>query len=121
MTAISAFEMYEFHTTQQGTKIHPGQNLNLDYSLTQAFQLPAGLRLQVGLAGYGQWQTTDKTGPSITPVQATSHYGVNALGFASNMILPARKVSLGVKFFREFSGRSTFQGYTLQISGALTL
>jgi hypothetical protein len=120
MTAISAFEMYEFHTTQQGTNIHPGQNLNLDYSLTQAFQLSAGLRLQVGLAGYGQWQTTDKTGPNITPEQATSHYVVNALGFASNVMLPARKVSLGVKYFREFANRSTYQGYSLQISGAIS-
>jgi hypothetical protein len=120
MTAISAFEMYEFHTTQQGTNIHPGQNLNLDYSLTQAFQLSAGLRLQVGLAGYGQWQTTDKTGPNITPEQATSHYVVNALGFASNVMLPARKASLGVKYFREFANRSTYQGYSLQISGAIS-
>ena len=33
-TSISAFQMYEFHTTQQGTDIHPGQNLDLDYSVT---------------------------------------------------------------------------------------
>ena len=30
-TAISSFQMYEFHGTQQGTEIHPGQNLDLDY------------------------------------------------------------------------------------------
>jgi hypothetical protein len=29
-------------------------------------------------------------------------------------------VSLGVKYFKEFSNRSTFQGYTLQIAGAVT-
>ena len=34
-TAVSAFQMYEFHTTQKGTGIHPGQNLDLDYSVTQ--------------------------------------------------------------------------------------
>jgi hypothetical protein len=45
---------------------------------------------------------------------------VNALGFTSNVSLPARKVGLGLKYFKEFSSRSTFQGYTLQISGALT-
>src|SRR4029077_980337 len=33
-TALSAFQMYEFHGTQQGTMVHPGQTLNLDYSLT---------------------------------------------------------------------------------------
>ncbi len=63
-TALSAFEMYEFHGTQQGTMIHPGQTVNLDYSLTQAFPLQGNLRLQLGLVGYGQWQTTDKHGPT---------------------------------------------------------
>ena len=120
-TAVSAFQMHEFHTTQQGTYIHPGQNFDLDYSLTQAFSLREDFRLQLGLVGYGQWQTTDKSGPTITPAQAAAHYKVNSLGFAANVILPARKVSLGVKFFREFENRSTFQGYSLQISGSITL
>jgi hypothetical protein len=119
-TALSAFEMYEFHTAQQGTHIHPGQNLDLDYSVTHAFPLQKELRLQLGLVGYGQWQTTDKRGPGITPAQAEAHYRVNALGFAANVIMPARKVSLGVKYFREFENRSTYQGYSLQISGAIS-
>jgi len=54
--------MYEFHGTQQGTNIHPGQTFDLDYSVTQTFPLEQDLRLQLGLAGYGQWQTTDKNG-----------------------------------------------------------
>jgi hypothetical protein len=96
-TALSAFEMYEFHGTQEGT-----------------------LRLQLGLVGYGQWQTTDKQGPAVTPKQATAHYKVNALGFAANAILPERKVSMGLKYYHEFECRSTYQGYTLQISAAVT-
>jgi hypothetical protein len=119
-TALSAFEMYEFHGTQRGTMIHPGQTVNLDYSLTQAFPLRGNLRLQLGLVGYGQWQTTDKYGPTITPEQAGAHYKVNGLGFAANAIFPGRKASVGVKYFHEFACRSTYQGYTLQISGAIT-
>src|SRR6476620_5620628 len=30
-TALSAFQMYEFHGTQKGTMVHPGQTFNLDY------------------------------------------------------------------------------------------
>lgn len=119
-TALSAFQMYEFHGTQQGTMIHPGQTFNLDYSLTQTFPLQQSLRLQLGLVGYGQWQTTDKHGPTITPEQAMAHYKVNALGLAANMMLPERRVSVGVKYFHEFECRSTFQGYTVQIFGAIT-
>jgi len=119
-TALSAFQMYEFHTEQQGTAVHPGQTINLDYSLTQSFQLRQSLRLQVGLAGYGEWQTTDKNGPGITPEQAAAHYKVNSLGFAVNAIFPDRKASIGIKYFHEFNCKSTYQGYTLQISGAIT-
>jgi hypothetical protein len=119
-TALSAFQMYEFHGTQQGTMIHRGRTFNLDYSLAQAFPLQGNVRLQLGLVGYGQWQTTDKRGLTITPEQASAHYKANVLGFAANMLLPERKVSVGVKYFREIECRSTFQGYTRQISGAVT-
>jgi hypothetical protein len=119
-TALSAFHMYEFHTTQEGTDIHPGQTANIDYSLTRTITIQGNSQLQLGLIGYGQWQTTDKTGPTVTVEQSSSHYKVNALGFASNLALPDRKLSLGLKFFKEFSNRSTFQGSTLHISGAVT-
>jgi hypothetical protein len=56
----------------------------------------------------------------MTSAQAAALYKVNALGFSANIILPARKVSLGMKYFREFENRSTFQGYSLQISGSIS-
>ncbi len=119
-TAVSAFEMYEFHTVQEGTDIHPGETLDLDYSVTRVFPVSRDLRLQIGLVGYEQWQTTNKTGPTITPAQEAAHYRVNSLGFASNISLPARKVSLGFKYFHEFSNKATFQGYSVQISGVVS-
>ena len=119
-TTLSAFHMYEFHTVQEGTGIHPGQTADIDYSLTRTVRINDEAQLQLGVIGYGQWQTTDKTGPTITTTQGSAHYQVNALGFASNVVLPARSVSLGLKYFKEFSNRSTFEGYTLQIAGAVT-
>lgn len=118
-TAFSAFQMYEWHTNQKGTGVRPGQTFNLDYSLTQMIPLRDSVRLQVGLVGYEQRQTTAKGGPTVTPEQATTRYEVNALGFASNVVLPEQKLSFGVKYFREFANRSTFQGYSLQISGSI--
>ncbi len=114
-TAISAFEMYEFHGTQEGTSIQPGQTFNLDYSVTRMIPL-RDMRLQVGVVGYGQWQTSDKTGPALTPEEAENRYRVNALGFTISLSLPTRKAGVGLKYFREFSNRSTFEGYSLQIS-----
>jgi hypothetical protein len=117
-TTLSAFEMYEFHSTQSGTQIRPGETFDLDYSLMQAFKFPDS-RLQAGLVGYGAWQTTAKRGPDITPAQEGQRYRVNALGVGLNYVLPARKVTLSFKYFDEFSNQWTYQGYSLQISAGV--
>ncbi len=117
-TTLSAFVMYEFHGTQSGTHIHPGETIDLDYALMRAFRFPDS-RLQVGLVGYGAWQTTAKTGPGITSAQQAQRYRVNALGAGLNFVLPARMVTLGFKYFDEFSNQWTYQGYSLQISAGI--
>jgi hypothetical protein len=111
--------MYEFHTPQKGSNIHPGQTFDLDYSIMHAFSPQKSVSLQIGFAGYGQWQTTDRTVPGTS--EMTEHYKVNAVGLAVNAMVPEGKASIGMKYFREFDCRSTFQGYTLQISGAIKL
>jgi hypothetical protein len=55
----------------------------------------------------------------VTPAEADARYRVNALGAAAAVLLPGRKVSLGAKYLKEFSNRSTFQGYSVQISGSV--
>jgi hypothetical protein len=119
-TLVSAFQMYEVHTTQEDTGIHPGQTFDLDYSVMRA--LPFGDKpwLQVGLVGYNARQTTAKRGPGVTAEQAAARYKVNAVGFASSVNLP-RKINLGFKYFQEFANRSTFQGHSIQISGSIKL
>jgi hypothetical protein len=119
-TAISAFEMYEFHGAQEGTDVRPGETFNLDYSVTHTIGLTTDTQLQVGVVGYEQRQTSGKSGPAVTPDQASARYVINAFGFAANINLPSRKTSLGLKYFDEFANRSTFQGYSLQISGSVT-
>lgn len=122
-TQLSAYQQYEIHTTQRDTNVHPGQTFNLDYSLTHMVPLQKNMHslLQFGLVGYEQIQTTDKSGPGINPTIASqTHYKVNALGGAGNIILPVRKTSLGIKLLKEFSNKSTVEGYSLQISGAIT-
>jgi hypothetical protein len=75
--------------------------------------------LQVGVVGYGQWQTSNNSGPGVDP-QHPGHYRVNGIGGAANVILPVRKVSVGFKLLKEFSNSYTVQGYSLQITGGIT-
>jgi hypothetical protein len=85
-TAVSAFQMYEIHTTQEGTQINPGQAWNLDYSVTHVLSVQQDLQLQIGMIGHEQRQTTDKTGPGVTASVASTRYKINAIGFASSVI-----------------------------------
>jgi hypothetical protein len=116
---LSTFEMYEFHTTQEGTGIHPGDTFDLDHSLLWALPLTGAFRAQIGLAGYEARQTTAKTGPGLAPALSDERYAVNALGFAATGVVPKHKVSMALKLFKEFANRSTFQGYSVQVLGAI--
>jgi hypothetical protein len=120
-TTLSAFAMYEFHGAQSGTHIRPGETFDLDYSLMRSFTLTYSRRLQVGLVGYGAWQTTATTGPDITPAQESQRYRVNAVGVGVNFVVPERKVTLSFKYFDEFSNQWTYQGYSIQISAGIGL
>jgi hypothetical protein len=71
--------MYEFHTVQEGTGVHPGETFNLDYSLLYSLARTRRFQLQAGLAGYEQRQTTAKTGPGISLAVSEERYAVNGL------------------------------------------
>ena len=116
--SLSTFEMYEFHTTQEGTGTHPGETFDLDYSLTHPFSLGA-TQLQIGAVGYLQRQTSASTGPAVTAEESSERYAVNAVGFSSTLAIPNRRLNLGFRFFEEFANRATFQGYSVQISGSI--
>jgi len=117
---FSAFQMYEFHTTQEGTRVHPGQTLDLDYSLMGSVFRTPRLAFQIGVTGYEARQTTAKVGPDITLQLSKERYAVNALGLALVAAFPKRKASLGFRYFQEFADRATFQGYSAQVFGAVS-
>ena len=118
---FSAFQLYEWHTAQEGTSTQPGDTFDLDYSLIRTFALDRGpTRLQLGLAGYHQRQTTARTGPSVTDEQSRERYAINAIGFASNVIFPQQRWSVGFRFFDEFANRASYEGHSFQLSGSVS-
>ncbi len=116
---LSAFQMYEFHGVQEGTGINPGETFDLDYSMMGSLLRTNSFQLQAGLVGYEQRQTTATKGPGISETASMDRYAVNALGFAVNSAFPKHKASVGLKYFKEFADRSTFQGYSVQFSGSI--
>src|SRR6185503_8061984 len=77
--SLSAFQMYEFHTVQEGAGVHPGETFDLDYSLMYSPARTRRFQLQGGLAGYQQRQTTAKTGLGISVAASEERYAINAL------------------------------------------
>jgi hypothetical protein len=120
-TQASIFSAYAWNTTQRGTVVHPGQNESVDYSLTQTISLAKGDKwpLQVGAAGYGQWQTTKATGQS--PSREEFRYRVNGAGITLNLTAPFKGLQFGTSAMSEYGARSTFQGHTIVFSAGFTL
>jgi hypothetical protein len=77
------------------------------------------VRLQVGLIGYEQRQTTVRFGTGVNPEASRERYVINALGLAVNAAFPKQRASLGLEYFNEFANRSTYQGYSFQAVGAI--
>jgi hypothetical protein len=112
-TQISLFNVYAWNTTQQATGVHPGQNESLDYSFSQTFSLSKDHKwsLQVGAAGYGQWQTTNNGGQN--PIREGLRYGVNAGGLTINLSAPFQGLYVGSSVLWEYGARNTYQGRTM--------
>src|SRR5436190_1539603 len=61
---------------------------------------------------------TAKTGPGVSVAASEDRYTINALGFAVLGVFPKR-TSVGLKYFKEFANRATFQGYSLQVVASI--
>jgi hypothetical protein len=118
---LSLFEMYEIHTWQRGTDIYPGDNGDVDGSLTLRVFSGRSARLELGAVGYAQRQTTARTGGGVPLEYTNDRYVIHALGGAMSVAFPKQRASLALKYFGEFANRSTFEGYSLQVFGAIAL
>ena len=78
------------------------------------------VRVQLGPAGYLARQTTAKTGPNLDPALSEERYAVNGLGLAAVGALPKHKANVVLKCFKEFANRATYQGYSVQVAGAIS-
>ena len=117
---VSTFEMYEFHTTQEGTGVHPGETFDLDYSV-------------MGLdSPHGKTGCPDRChrirGATDDGESGAGHYSGGIGGAlrrqrfricADRRVPEAKGEPRASAYYREFADRSTFQGYSAQVSGAI--
>jgi hypothetical protein len=119
LTQASIFTYYGFNRIQHDTDVHPGANASVDYALSHTFQLSSDGKwsLLAGPAGYGQWQTTNKGG--VRKDNARLLYGVDGVGFTTNLTTPYKGLYAGFSTLFEYDARNTYEGRTNVISAGL--
>jgi hypothetical protein len=92
----------------------------VDYSVLQILPLSEKetTLLQFGVVGIGQWQTT-KNGGEI-PLRSSRLYGLDGVGLTANVVLPEKKLSVGMRYIWQYAAASTYEGKILMVTGAFS-
>lgn len=117
-TIFSVFSAYEFHGKKRDTDITPGQTYDLEWALGQAIPVRTHL-LQLGVGGYGQWQTSKNGGAQPAVIQ-DARYRVVSIGPQLSFIVPKWNASFFFRYEPEFAARATVEGSTIAFGGAIS-
>jgi hypothetical protein len=117
-TAVLATLTYEIHGNKQDFDLTPGQNLTLNWGISQFLPLRQDqkLLLEVGVAGYSSWQITDDSGSDAR--NPNVHDQVHAVGGQLGLTYVPWFASLNGHYFGEFAAQDRFQGQVFGVSAA---
>jgi hypothetical protein len=110
---------YEIHHEKQDFDLTPGQDLSLNWGISQYLPLMGRqcLLLELGPAGYSQWQLTDDTGRDAR--NGDVHDQVHAVGGQIGLTYVPWNSALNFHYFYEFAAEDRFQGQALGLSLAV--
>jgi hypothetical protein len=114
--AVSTALTYEFHGDKEDFDLTPGQNLTINWGISQYLPLRKDqtLLLEVGPAGYSSCQTTDDSGSDARnpDVHDEVHAVVGQLGLTYVLWL----LSMNFHGFYEVAAEDRFQGASFGLS-----
>jgi hypothetical protein len=110
---------YEIHENKKDFDLKPGQNLTLNWGLSQYLPLKKDMTflLEVGVSGYDSWQVSNDTGEdaSDTPVKDQVH----AVGLQGGLTYVPWNGALNLRYMNEVSSRNRFQGHSFGVNLAI--
>ena len=114
--AVLAALTYEIHGDKQDFDLQPGQNLTLNWGISQFLPLRKDqqLLLEVGLTGYSSWQITDDSGSDAG--NPSVHDDAHAVGGQLGLTYVPWFASLNLHYFGEFAAQDRFQGQVFGFS-----
>ena len=115
-TALTVVMTYEYNTPQQGTDVMYGQNLWLTWGISQYLPLTKDdkLLLEIGPAGYYEWQISDTTGSLVTSPGSRTHVG--GIGGQLGLTYVPWNLMLNFRGFYEYYADERVQGASFGIN-----
>jgi len=104
--SASILARYEVHTKKRNQNIRAGDDFHFEWGLGKTV-VPG---VDVGLAGYCQWQLTDDRGSDVT-WNGERHDNVFAAGPEVNTFFPDLGLGVSLRVLREFGARNTSEGF----------
>ena len=114
-TAVTAVLTWEYNSQQEGTGITYGQNLWLNWGISQYLPLTKDqkLLLEVGPAGYYEWQVSSDTGGTSNPNSRTS---VSGIGGQIGLTYVPWNLILNFRGMYEYAAEERVQGSSFSIN-----
>jgi hypothetical protein len=115
-TAVTAALIYEIHHKKEDFDLTPGQNLTLNWGISQFLPLTKDqkLLLEIGPAGYSSWQISDDRGSDAR--NGDVHDQVHGVGGQLGLTYLPWQAVLNFHAFYEFSAQDRFQGQAFGFS-----
>jgi hypothetical protein len=115
-TAVTAALTYEYNSPQEGTDVKYGQLLWLNWGISQYLPLTKGnkLLLEIGPAGYYEWQISDTTGSLVQSPSARSQ--VSGIGGQIGLTYVPWNLVVNFRGFHEYNAEERVQGSSFGIN-----
>ncbi len=116
-TAVTTGLTWEINQEKRDFDVTPGQRLTLNYGVSQYLPLlkDASLLLELGPAGYSQWQVSDDHGSGASDLRDQIH----AIGGQLGLTYVPWSAALNVKFLTEYYAEDRFQGNVISVTVAV--
>ncbi|MBF0213438.1 MAG: transporter [Magnetococcales bacterium] len=109
--SLSLLSRYEIHSEKEDTDVRLGDDFHFEWGVGhQVTDL-----VEVGVAGYAQWQLTDDRGANVT-WNPNDHDRVFGIGPEVITAIPALKMSLSMRGALEFGAEDRPQGSILTVT-----
>jgi hypothetical protein len=114
--AIMAAVTYQLNSEKRDIDVTPGQHLTLNWGISQYLPLKKDktLLLEIGPAGYDDWQITDDTGSGA--IDPSTRDQVHAVGGQIGITCVPLNAALNFHAYKEYSAIDRMQGAAYNIS-----